>query len=86
MPVLAPGFGAAASRAGSISELLAHLLSSHFPAGPQLGEAVAAVVARAEQTLPEDRQFGVVVLGGGGAGWTGADTFDVALDRRGTEW
>jgi uncharacterized Ntn-hydrolase superfamily protein len=31
----------------------------------------------------EDRQFGVVVLGDGGAGWTGSDTFDVALDRRG---
>ena len=42
---------------------------------------MAAVVAADD--APEDRQFGVVVLGGGGAGWTGADTFDVALDRRG---
>jgi uncharacterized Ntn-hydrolase superfamily protein len=38
----------------------------------------------AADDAPDDRQFGVVVLNGGGAGWTGSDTFDVALDRRGS--
>jgi hypothetical protein len=43
-------------------------------------EAVDLVVAADDD--PASRQFGVVVLGDGGAGWTGTGTFDVAPDRR----
>jgi uncharacterized Ntn-hydrolase superfamily protein len=44
---------------------------------------VDAVVAADD--APEDRQFGVVVLDNGGAGWTGSSTFDVAVDRQSIE-
>lgn len=80
VPVLVPGVGAAASQA-DISELSGDRLVESLESGASASEVVEAVVAADE--APEDRQFGVVVLGGGGAGWTGSDTFDVALDRRG---
>lgn len=80
VPVLVPGVGAAASQA-DISELSGERLVDALEGGATAAEAVEAVVAADE--APEDRQFGVVVLGGGGAGWTGSETFDVALDERG---
>ena len=80
VPVLVPDVGAAASQA-SISELSGARLVEGLEGGASASEVVEAVVAADD--APEDRQFGVVVLGGGGDGWTGADTFDVALDRRG---
>jgi uncharacterized Ntn-hydrolase superfamily protein len=48
--------------------------------GASAQETIDAVVA-ADDGM-EERQFGVVVLGDGGAGWTGGDTLDVAIDRR----
>ena len=80
VPVLVPGVGAAASQA-NISELSGARLVEGLEGGASASEVVEAVVAADD--APEDRQFGVVVLGGGGDGWTGADTFDIALDRRG---
>ena len=79
VPVLVPGVGAAASQA-NISAPSGALLVESLTDGATALEAVEAVVAADES--PDDRQFGVVVLDGGGAGWTGADTLDVALDRR----
>lgn len=82
VPVLVPGVGAAASQA-DISELSGQRLVDALEGGADAAEAVEAVVTADES--PEDRQFGVVVRGGGGAGWTGSDTFDVALDQRGVD-
>lgn len=80
VPVLVPGIGAAASQA-SISNLSGQRLVESMSGGATAEQAVQAVVAADDAA--EDRQFGVVVLGGGGAGWTGSDTLDVALDLRG---
>jgi len=79
VPVLVPGVGAAASQA-DVSELSGARFVESLAGGATASEAIDAVVAADES--PDDRQFGVVVLDGGGAGWTGADTSDVALDRR----
>lgn len=79
VPVLVPGVGAAASQA-NISAPSGALLVESLAGGATAEDAVEAVVAA--DAAPDDRQFGVVVLDGGGAGWTGADTRDVALDRR----
>ena len=79
VPVLVPGVGAAASQA-NLSEPSGARLVEALAGGATAAEAVEAVVAADES--PDDRQFGVVVLDGGGAGWTGADNHDVALDRR----
>jgi uncharacterized Ntn-hydrolase superfamily protein len=49
-------------------------------AGASAQETVDAAVDANDGT--EERQFGVVVLGDGGAGWTGGDTLDVAIDKR----
>jgi uncharacterized Ntn-hydrolase superfamily protein len=80
VPVLVPGVGAAASQA-DLSERSGERFVEALSGGATAEEIVGAVVAADEAA--EDRQFGVVVLGDGGAGWTGSDTFDVALDRRG---
>ncbi len=79
VPVLVPGVGAAASQA-NLSELSGARLVEALAGGATAAQAVEAVVAADES--PDDRQFGVVVLGAGGAGWTGADNHGVALDRR----
>jgi uncharacterized Ntn-hydrolase superfamily protein len=79
VPVLVPGIGAAASQA-DISANSGERFVASIEAGATAVEVVDAVVAADES--PDDRQFGVVVLDDGGAGWTGSNTFDVALDRR----
>lgn len=80
VPVLVPGIGVAASQA-DISESSGERLVDSLEGGATAAQAVEEVVAADE--APGDRQFGVVVLGGGGAGWTGSEAFDVALDERG---
>ena len=79
VPVLVPGIGAAASQAdlsrGS-GDRLVDALESQVAAR----EVIDAVVAADDR--PEDRQFGAVVIDGGGAAWTGADNLAVATDRR----
>ena len=82
VPVLVPGVGAAASQA-AISELSGERIVDALSGGASAAETIDAVVAADDS--PGDRQFGVVVLNDGGAGWTGSDTFDVALDRRSTD-
>jgi len=79
VPVLVPGIGAAASQA-DISEPSGARFVDALAGGSTASEAIEVVVAADD--APDDRQFGVVVLDDGGAGWTGANTFDVALDRR----
>ena len=80
VPVLVPGVGVAASQA-DISGPSGERFVKAIAGGATAQEAVESVVEADE--APDDRQFGVVVIGDGGAGWTGLDTFDVALDRRG---
>jgi uncharacterized Ntn-hydrolase superfamily protein len=82
VPVLVPGVGAAASQA-DLSQPSGKRLAEAMSDGATAEETVERVVAADDS--PEDRQFGVVVLDDGGAGWTGSDTFDVALDRRSTD-
>jgi uncharacterized Ntn-hydrolase superfamily protein len=82
VPVLVPGVGAAASQA-AISQDSGERLVEALASGATAAETIDAVVAADD--APETRQFGVVVLDDDGAGWTGADTFDVALDRRSTD-
>jgi uncharacterized Ntn-hydrolase superfamily protein len=82
VPVLTPGIGAAASQA-DISRPSGTRLVESLAGGATAEEVVEEVVAADD--APEDRQFGVVVLGGGGAGWTGSDTLDVALDVQGRD-
>ncbi|GMR03119.1 MAG: hypothetical protein BMS9Abin20_1485 [Acidimicrobiia bacterium] len=82
IPVLVPGVGAAASQA-AISEPSGMRIVEALSGGASAAETLDAVVAADD--APGDRQFGVVVLDDGGAGWTGSDTFDVALDRRSTD-
>jgi len=82
VPVLVPGVGAAASQA-DISKSSGERFVEALSSGATATETIDAVVAADD--APEDRQFGVVVLGDGGAGWTGSDTFDVAIDRRSTD-
>ncbi len=79
VPVLVPGVGAAASQA-NISAPSGERFVDALVGGATASEAIEVVLAADD--APDDRQFGVVVLDGGGAGWTGADTLDVALDRR----
>jgi len=79
VPILVPGVGAAASQA-DISESSGERFVEALSSGATAVETIDAVVAA--DAAPDDRQFGVVVLGYGGAGWTGSDTFDVAIDRR----
>ena len=81
VPVLVPGVGAAASQADLSAPSGARLVEA-LESGATPQEVIESVVAADD--APDDRQFGVVVLNGGGAGWTGSDTFDVALDRRGS--
>jgi len=82
VPVLVPGVGAAASQA-AISQGSGERFVDALSGGATAVEAIDVVVTA--DNAPETRQFGVVVLGGGGAGWTGSETFDVALDRRSTD-
>lgn len=79
VPVLVPGVGAGASQA-NISGPSGRRMVDALESGASAQETIDVVVAADDAT--EERQFGVVVLGDGGAGWTGGDTFDVALDRR----
>ena len=79
VPVLVPGVGAAASQA-LISEPSGERIVKALSAGATAEETVNVVVSIDD--APANRQFGVVVLNRGGAGWTGADTFDVAVDQR----
>jgi uncharacterized Ntn-hydrolase superfamily protein len=79
VPVLVPGVGAGASQA-DISAPSGDSMAEALAAGSSAEEVIDAVVA--SDAAPETRQFGVVVLDDGGAGWTGSDTLDVALDRR----
>jgi uncharacterized Ntn-hydrolase superfamily protein len=79
VPVLVPGVGAGASQA-NISGPSGQRMVDALTAGASAQETIDAVVD-ADDGM-EERQFGVVVLGDGGAGWTGGDTLDVALDRR----
>ena len=79
VPVLVPGVGAAASQA-NISKPSGERMVDALVGGASAQEAIDAVVA-ADDGM-EERQFGVVVLGDGGAGWTGGDTLDVAVDKR----
>ncbi len=79
VPVLVPGVGAAASQA-SISKLSGGRLVEAISGGASAEQAIDSVVAADD--APDSRQFGVVVLDDGGAGWTGSEAFDVAVDRR----
>ncbi len=79
VPVLVPGVGAAASQA-AISELSGTRLVESIAEGATAVATVETVVGLDD--APESRQFGVVVLGDGGAGWSGSENSDVALDRR----
>ena len=77
--VLVPGIGAAASQADISGESGERIVAAMEP-GASAQDVIDATVAADDQ--PDDRQFGAVVIGGGGAGWSGADTFDVAIDQR----
>lgn len=79
VPVLVPGVGAGASQA-DISAPSGDTMVEALTAGSRAEEVIDVVVA--DDDAPESRQFGVVVLDDGGAGWSGSDTLDVALDRR----
>ena len=79
VPVLVPGVGAGASQA-NISKPSGQRMVDALAGGASAQETIDAVVA-ADDGM-EERQFGVVVLGDAGAGWTGGDTLDVAIDGR----
>ena len=79
VPVLVPGVGAGASQA-NISKPSGQRMVDALAGGASAQETIDTVVD-ADDGM-EERQFGVVVLGDGGAGWTGGDTIDVAIDRR----
>jgi uncharacterized Ntn-hydrolase superfamily protein len=79
VPVLVPGVGAGASQA-LISAASGERFLEAMVSGVDAQQVIDAVVAADDQ--PDDRQFGVVVLEGSGAGWSGADNMDVAIDRR----
>ena len=79
VPVLVPGVGAGASQA-NLSEKSGERMVDALSSGASAQEVIDAVVAADDGQ--EERQFGVVVLGDGGAGWTGGDTIDVAVDER----
>lgn len=79
VPVLVPGVGAAASQANISSASGDRLLAAMVP-GADAADVVDVVVAADD--APDDRQFGAVVIDGGGAGWSGSDTFAVSLDAR----
>jgi uncharacterized Ntn-hydrolase superfamily protein len=81
VPVLVPGVGAAASQA-RISPPSGARIVKALSAGATAEETINVVVS--VDDAPDDRQFGVVVFDRGGAGWTGTNTFDVAVDRRST--
>jgi uncharacterized Ntn-hydrolase superfamily protein len=82
VPVLVPGVGAAASQA-NISKGSGDRIVDALESGASAQEVIDAVVAADDR--PDDRQLGVVVIDGGGAGWTGADNLDVATDGRNAE-
>jgi len=79
VPVLVPGAGAAASQA-DISPASGDRIVDALQIGASAQEVIDAVVAADDR--PDDRQFGAVVIDGGGAAWTGADNLEVATDRR----
>ena len=79
VPVLVPGVGAAASQA-DLSRASGDRLVDALQSGASAQEVIDAVVAADDR--PDDRQFGAVVIDGGGAAWTGADNLEVATDRR----
>ena len=79
VPVLVPGIGAAASQA-DLSRASGDRLVDALELQVSAQEVIDAVVAADDR--PDDRQFGVVVVDGGGAGWTGVDNLAVATDRR----
>ncbi len=79
VPVLVPGVGAGASQA-NISLPSGQRMADAIASGLSAQDTIDAVLAADDAT--EERQFGVVVLGDSGAGWTGGDTLDVALDER----
>ena len=79
VPVLVPGVGAGASQA-NISRPSGQRMVDALASGASAQETIDAVVD-ADDGM-EERQFGAVVLGDAGAGWTGGDTLDVAIDRR----
>jgi len=79
VPVLVPGVGAGASQA-NISRPSGQRMVDALVNGASAQEVIDSVVAADDGT--DERQFSVVVLGDGGAGWTGGDTLDVALDKR----
>lgn len=78
VPVLAPGQGAAASQANLNFESGPVLLASL-----QSGAEASAVVsdATAGDPMAQERQFGVVTLGGTVDGFTGSETMPVALNQ-----
>jgi uncharacterized Ntn-hydrolase superfamily protein len=82
VPVLVPGVGAAASQA-HISPPSGARIVKALLGGATAEEAINVVVSIDD--APDERQFGVVVLDDGGSGWTGADTLDVAVDRRSSD-
>jgi uncharacterized Ntn-hydrolase superfamily protein len=82
VPVLVPGVGAGASQA-NISGPSGQRMVDALTAGTPAQETIDAVVAADDGS--EERQFGVVVLGDAGAGWTGGDTLDVAVDKRSSD-
>lgn len=82
VPVLVPGVGAAASQA-DLSSASGDRLVMALESGQDAQGVIDAVVAADGRA--DDRQFGAVVLGGGGAGWSGADNLDVSVDRRSTD-
>jgi uncharacterized Ntn-hydrolase superfamily protein len=79
VPVLVPGIGAAASQA-NISKGSGDRLVDALESQASAQEVIDAVVAADDR--PGDRQFGVVVIDGGGAAWTGADNLAVATGDR----
>ena len=79
VPVLVPGIGAAASQA-DISGGSGERIVAAMESGANAQDVIDATVAADDR--PDDRQFGSVVIGGGAAGWSGADNFDVAVDQR----
>lgn len=79
VPILVPGVGAGASQALLSGKSGDRFLES-MVTGVDAQQVIDAIVAADGQ--PDDRQFGAVVLGGSGAGWSGADNTDVSIDRR----
>lgn len=79
--VVVPGKGAASSQADISTKSGAELVRQ-IQAGAAPADVVKAVTAPSFDAKAPARQFGVVVAGRGGAGYSGKDNSAVSVDRR----